>query len=179
MLTNRRVVSFRSETMALGRVSLELSVPPSPSTRQRNPARVCTNRWRWSESVMRPHQALEMHLKWWRELASTGGRTSRRARHRGCRGRAPPPSHAVWGLDPRYRPHPLRSSRLPPRRTHPTIRSHAPPQQQPRRPHRAPLLMHARHRLRPQVCHTLATSPGSCSCCLPSVPSPDRVAPLP
>jgi hypothetical protein len=76
-LTNRRVVSFRSGTVALGRVSRKLSVPPSPSMRQRNPARVCANRWRWSGSVTRPHQALEMHLKRWRELASIGGRTSR------------------------------------------------------------------------------------------------------
>ncbi|PWZ11147.1 Ubiquitin-conjugating enzyme E2 36, partial [Zea mays] len=61
-----------------------------------------------------------------------GGRTSRRARRQGCRGRAPPPPRAAWGLDPRYRPHPLRSSRLPTRRTHPAIRSPAPPPQQQR-----------------------------------------------
>jgi hypothetical protein len=61
-----------------------------------------------------------------------GGRTSRRARRRGCRGQAPPPPRAAWGLDPRYRPHHLWSSRLPPRRTHPAIRSPAPPPQQQR-----------------------------------------------
>jgi hypothetical protein len=105
-------ISFRSGTVALGRVSHELSVPPSLSTRQRNPARVCANRWRWSGSVTRPHQALETHLKRWRELAGRRPNISTSVSS-GMRGRAPPPPRAAWGLDPRYRPHPLRSSQLP------------------------------------------------------------------